>query len=1109
MDCHGIPIVTSNDVHSQSTFTIPPCIYSIECPESKRFEGTSQTTTETITQRRSTTTTTNDAKNANVALFSYEALLEEDDDDEEEENGAVLIPKHIPPPHPHPKHHAHNLKEEKEYWENVVLSTIPSCTYTKPIPVVSTTTTSTTGTSTTSAQSSSPSTTTAACMNAIGHDPFKKWDAIMSIRYYNIIQRNVQIVQSSSKVHEIQEGRGGKGQNVSTSSSTVLITTTITTVADIQLQITPTAKPFTSYDPSNDGTSSYDDRSMKNEIIHSPWTKSSSFRSNHNKNVPTTTHYNYSITLYAKSYTHEYNLQEKEQEDDILNMNGQTNKQGHESNTSSSTSTRTTNILQKIRKYQKKLEHPMYTWSDVMPQIMFSSNENKYISCIIPHPIVVVQQQSSSSSHNNNPKSSLSSIVIFTLDWKTKRTTISSDTSTTGNQHPLSPHKSTSINRTIVPTTKIPIPSYVQAIMEEEEEEQKWNQSRLENTLRTRPKKAKQISSSSPTKQQQTQQQEEHKVPQKRGSIGGNAVEINHNDDDYDDNEMLLFQQSPYIQNPRTVSIDMSVFDNHNQNDQKDDDDHITKYTKASRLLSQITTICDIHVTSKYDEKARGGSSLHNRNDWEYILESSTNDNNNDNGYHHGDKGTEAGRFGQPTKNVHPLLLAGCTDGSILLIGYKRAKLIALLHDATTTTTDSDNGECMEGNWMSSFSNNDTDADTDEEETEDYFTMIQKIGNSSWNQNQNGIQHMIFMSSPNKQEEGYMNGCHDDDRQKPFAWCGRLIVIHRNALVSFYKTQFYTLTTKQQKHKPMHPVSILPLDLKLCSDNDNDGEEDYQELPIAHGTYLDYNTVAFLIHPFYNAFQTNSQRDDFETIIQIWYIDDDPQKDGNNLVLMNELKSNDERLIDVSHGFLSMKRNPRKRNFSLFGSSSNSTTPVCVRHFGTNFKLNYDRHTNSLIVNSAVTRISKTTSNQDNGKMSKSMSVFLKPFLLLWKWRTSVTGFTLIGESYMKYSFENVEHRPFLMNDWTMVRDEELSYSIQDICICQDPSIGNALAFVTEYDDETLRKEILSIGILSPSSSKSSGSVSDLHFPSAMFLTHDCISYIDSLVVSKVEALLS
>jgi hypothetical protein len=858
---------------------------------------------------------------------------------------------------------------------------IPNCKFTKPIPY---TFTEDQGNYASASSSSKHATiqNPACAMNAIGQNKLKQWDALLSIRYYNIVHRQVSSSSSSGKSNQ----------------QLLEIKTTVTTVADLQIIITPTAKPFKTMSTS---TSSNHHRHQRQH------------QQQQQEQKQCQTQYNHSITLFAKSFTSEYDTQHK-------------------------------NALQTIQQQQHLIENPMYTFNNrnnrnnnnngffIKPLIIFSSNDDKYISCVIPHPIPTTRMPMSMSIHTSSATKpcSLSSIVIFSLDWKNKRNGSSKKTTTTTTTSSSATSTSTTTTTTTTSTNttnntnssnkstfngrkQVPLPPYIQSIdhgrihmndnMKNNEASvsssttETINHNNQQNTASSYNTNSANTTSTATTTQQQQQQKQ-----QQRCSF------------------LPTPTRPPKIHNPRTVSIDtIDCILEEEQNQEE--------YHKACMLLSQITTLCDIHV----------GNGV-----------------------------------------LHPLLLAGCTNGSILLIGYKRAKLLTLLHDGK------------------------------EEGEDEYQNQLQtkrrrrQLG-INWNANENSIHHMIYMISPLASSSASKQQKHGNKQYSSFH--GRLIVIQRNGQTIFYDTEFHSTSQSTRRSSvsmttiPMHPITIVPSSTLAFSPTDNDDNEEDDDnystfLPLfAHGIFLSYDIVAFLMHPFYTMDDTGNN--DNNTIVQIWNVVDK--------IILNELKLNNERLIDFNHGFLPMKKKMKKKTMinSLGNITSNhdvvvieDTTKtrqtVSMYHVMANFQLGYDEYTNSLIVSSAI-------SSRDG-----SNSVLLRPFMTIWKWRTNVVGFTLLGESFMKYTPSAYNERCNEMNDWTMVENSNSCYSLQNVCLCRDMQHGYQLACIVENDHDMFEKELLSVGLLSPTGQRNICFKNEIRESCALFITHDAISYLDSLPVS-------
>ena len=202
-------------------------------------------------------------------------------------------------------------------------------------------------------------------------------------------------------------------------------------------------------------------------------------------------------------------------------------------------------------------------------------------------------------------------------------------------------------------------------------------------------------------------------------------------------------------------------------------------------------------------------------------------------------------------------------------------------------------------------------------------------------------------------------------------------------------------------------------------------------------------------------------------------------------------------LMQMNHGFLSIK----KSNILSSG----------VLYLASIFKMQFHKRTNSVVVSSAVATVTSSSSSlggEESDQLIAVSSIFLRPFVTIWKYKTSTLGFTLLGESFIKHTLIDKYHNhlPFLTNDWITVQNEKQCYSLQNLCLCYDTSRGYRLAYVSENNDDIFHKELFSVGLLSPSSSRIGGLRNDIHEPCSIFLTHDSVSYLDSLPVSTIFA---
>jgi len=458
---------------------------------------------------------------------------------------------------------------------------------------------------------------------------------------------------------------------------------------------------------------------------------------------------------------------------------------------------------------------------------------------------------------------------------------------------------STTPNADDIASSKIPLPFYIQSTAEED---------KIRNDSRSS------LTSTSTSMSKSPNGDHQHSIPS--SSTTPSSIT----------NSNCHRRHSPIIHNPRVVSI----------SDENDVDD--TKYQKTTKLLTQITTICDINVSS-FGKKSLNGT-----------LNTNT---------------ITTGNLKKRIKqNVHPLLLTGCADGSILLIGYKRAKLLTMLFDRDDYETQTEEEVLQQQEEKVEDATDDDDDDSP--------LMSSTNNNEAWHCNDHGIHQMMYMYSP---RQGLLR--EQSNNNNEIDGHGRLIILQRNGRAIFFKTKFHTRLNHQLKHH----VSIYPLGLTLKQHLQHLHEEKKElstlthwknpcVLPFIHGTFLDYYTVAFLVHPFISSIDQN-KRITNETIVQIWHIDDEHNERDRNKkskILMSELKLNDEQLMDSNHGFLPMKRDNSDGNqfnddndndgnvdnvFSA-GFSSSRQRNMCVRHLRANLKLVYKQFTNSLIVQSVI-----------------------------------------------------------------------------------------------------------------------------------------------------------
>lgn len=637
--------------------------------------------------------------------------------------------------------------------------------------------------------------------------------ALMTIRYYDEVKRQCTRFRAPSLSEE------GHDRNASTTTETnaqytLSIETTITTVAHVSIHISVPSGPFQS------SSHSY------------------AYESD-NAETDTQCH---RIVLSATASTKEININH----DDDPGARTQGSDHGigleqHHWETSAYITPR-------------PLYHE-YTFSDVEPQLVFSSN-GKYLALIIPRPIRKREQMPKDGNKPNrlgpgSPRSGsgsinmvsikpcgISSVVIFNLEAPTVNRTENGDAS-------------------FEEMDDLPLPTYLQLNESYNDEEQ--GQGYYEHI-----KKYK--------------------------------------------NDPAPIATNPQIVSLRPLSSSAS----------KD----------LSRLLTQITSLVDLNQEANiYFDKGKKTSSA-------------------------------------------PLLIVGCTDGSMLVIAYKHAITLGIAFRSKTCVSDNiAHGAALDGDstqyrWSGDASNS---------------MVLQKFG---WDGQAKGLRSLKYENEgDNKQDKGQGKGLIR----------GRLLGVQRDGRMVMFATSFLEANNSDAFSTGQRPSGQIPTMIwrnkKYVFEMTVEpmrGLSGNSVTSYTNGAFIDVDTVAVLVKPLHFERQGSDVKF-VEKICQVWCID--PARSG--VKLLAALSLDHVKLEGMQHGSFSLPNDERIL-------ASGSKCPSAMQH---QTFIQYDRISGCLSISSAIPLC----------RRPRLDGVDAKIFALLWDWRTCTIGFTLSCRQNIHYSYPSYE----------------------------------------------------------------------------------------------------
>lgn len=308
------------------------------------------------------------------------------------------------------------------------------------------------------------------------------------------------------------------------------------------------------------------------------------------------------------------------------------------------------------------------------------------------------------------------------------------------------------------------------------------------------------------------------------------------------------------------------------------------------------------------------------------------------------------------------LLLAGCTDGSMLVIAYKRAIALGITFQSQGYGS---NGCISSDGDDSALSRRSGDPSKS--------FLFTKFG---WDGRVTGLRALKYEMKGNQGAE-----------KGPFR--GRLLGIQRDGRIAMFATGFLEVTngnafTGEQRHSGLirkmawtckkHSFEMTVDPMRGLSGN--------SVTSYTNGTFIDFDTIAVLPRPL----QLYGQEHDLkftDKICQVWCID--PAHSGVKMLAV--LSLDHVKLEGMQHGSFTLPVD--RKNIA-----SGSICPSAMEH---QTFVYCDRLSGCLSISSAIPLC----------RSPKSGGVDAKMFALLWDWRTCTIGFTISCRQNIRYSYPN------------------------------------------------------------------------------------------------------
>ncbi len=476
----------------------------------------------------------------------------------------------------------------------------------------------------------------------------------------------------------------------------------------------------------------------------------------------------------------------------------------------------------------------------------------------------------------------------------------------------------------------------------------------------------------------------------------------------------------PIATNPHTATLDPS----------KISEEDIT--VELSRLLTQITCVCNLNHNSISSSTIQTSKYLGTR--------------------------THAGTSA-------PLVLVGCTDGSILVVSYKRATVLGLLlkgHERGNSLS-----RPISASNRPIPLNSHTPLRASHKKTRD---------DCAWDNRGTGLCVLKYHVN--------VRDCYDPKG----IIRGRILGVQRDGHLVMYSTSFRSksmtgeIDEGNDQEKELLPstdydgmnslvweskkfsfaMAIKPMKGLYA----NSASSSLATKRYANGTFVDFNTVATLVRPLHASRGQGRDIKFDDLVAQVWSVNQ-PRIGGATLI--SEFNMNCEKLEEIQHG--------------VFGNDS-VTHPIFTS-FGQRIpnSIEYDELTGCLLIASVIPLRRST----------RTASIDAKSFMSLWDWRLSTIGLTLASAKSLKF----VTKRTGSRSVYPIFLAREFFASVQRL---QREAGGISLVH-TYCENDSCRNEVYRVGLLSPSRCRKSCRGLDDDNP--LFLSKDYVMYPSMLQVRR------